>query len=214
MPRIRIGKQTELSAVAGSLVVTDAAKEQIYLAPGTAGQTIKIVAGVPTYVNAAGTVTVVADIAARDALGATWGALETGNIVKVLSDGSVDPIAKTYVWTGTAFEDISIDPRELNNLSDVIITVPVIGDTLVYNGTTWVNTPQVLEATDEVTGLTAGSSVTLANTPANSPKVYRNGVRQLTSQYSVVGAVITFVDAFGNSAGGAGPEDVTVDYKY
>ena len=49
MPRIRIGKQTELSATPHSLVKTDGANEQMYLAPGVNGDVLTIVAGVPTW---------------------------------------------------------------------------------------------------------------------------------------------------------------------
>lgn len=38
--RIRIGKQTELSTLAGSLVVTDLSNEQEYLAPGALGDVL------------------------------------------------------------------------------------------------------------------------------------------------------------------------------
>lgn len=49
MPRIRIGKQTELSSAQHSIVKTDAANEQMYLAPGANGDLLTIVAGVPTW---------------------------------------------------------------------------------------------------------------------------------------------------------------------
>lgn len=49
MPRIRIGKQTELSATPHSIVKTDGANEQMYLAPGVNGDVLTIVAGVPTW---------------------------------------------------------------------------------------------------------------------------------------------------------------------
>lgn len=51
--RIRIGKQTELSATPGSIVITSGANEQQYLAPGANGTVLQVTAGVPTW-NAAG----------------------------------------------------------------------------------------------------------------------------------------------------------------
>jgi hypothetical protein len=49
MSRIRIGKDSELSLVAGSIVVTDSANEQGFLAPGAEGTIPTIVAGVPVW---------------------------------------------------------------------------------------------------------------------------------------------------------------------
>lgn len=49
--RARIQKQLEKSAVAGSIVRTDVNNEQEYVQPGTNGQVLTIVAGVPTWAN-------------------------------------------------------------------------------------------------------------------------------------------------------------------
>ena len=49
--RDRIQKQLEKSAVAGSIVRTDVNSEQEYVQPGTNGQVLTIVAGVPTWAN-------------------------------------------------------------------------------------------------------------------------------------------------------------------
>lgn len=54
--RLRIGKQFELSAVAGSIISTDGTLEPYYLSPGTNGHVLTVVAGVPTYAAPVGTV--------------------------------------------------------------------------------------------------------------------------------------------------------------
>lgn len=53
--RLRISKQLELSTTPGSIIMTDSSNESVYLAPGTNGQVIKIVAGTPTYVDSVAT---------------------------------------------------------------------------------------------------------------------------------------------------------------
>lgn len=47
--RLRIGKQLELSAAPYSITRTNASNEQEYVAPGTAGQVLTIVGGIPTW---------------------------------------------------------------------------------------------------------------------------------------------------------------------
>ncbi len=63
-PRIYIGKQTELSAVPFSIVRTDAANEQEYVAPGAVGTVLTIDgAGVPNWAAGGGGVPIVVPIA-------------------------------------------------------------------------------------------------------------------------------------------------------
>jgi hypothetical protein len=49
MPRKRIGLQLEKSTTAGSMVRTNVSNEQEYFAPGSSGQLLTIVSGVPTW---------------------------------------------------------------------------------------------------------------------------------------------------------------------
>lgn len=74
------------------------------------------------------------------------------------------------------------------------------------------------EQQQQFTNLTTGSTVTLSSTPAAGSvlSVFRNGLMQLSgagNDYTISGAVLTFSSAFGNSPGGAGGEDVIVNYK-
>lgn len=47
--RLKIGKQLEKSVIAGSIVKTDANNEQEYVQPGSNGQVLTVVAGIPTW---------------------------------------------------------------------------------------------------------------------------------------------------------------------
>lgn len=70
---------------------------------------------------------------------------------------------------------------------------------------------------DTFLGLTAGSTVTLTQTPLTILSVSRNGLEQIvggTEDYTISGTTITFNIAFGSSGGGAGTENVKVTYTY
>lgn len=45
---------------------------------------------------------------------------------------------RTWIWTGSVWDLVS-STATLDGLSDVVITTPATGQTLTYNGTTWVN---------------------------------------------------------------------------
>jgi len=156
-------------ATPNAVVTTDATGATTYAA-GTTGQVMMMVGGVPTFVNRSGTVSVVPTQAAAATLTAAWTALETGNIVKVLDDGSADPISKTYIWSGTALVDVSIDPRFLDDLTDVVITSPTSGQTLIFNGTNWVNVEKETQAViiDAVT-TTSSSPIVGQTIPITNP---------------------------------------------
>ena len=67
--------------------------------------------------------------------------------------------------------------------------------------------------TEEFLSVAGGTdTVTLSTVPVEIKAVYRNGLRQASPLWSEAGADITFVNPFGMTAGGAGIEDVIVDY--
>lgn len=79
-----------------------------------------------------GTYQVVADIPARDALGT----LQDGSIVLVQS---VPPLTNvSYVQIGGTWYDINLQ-LSIDFLTDVVITSPVTGESLVWDGSNWVN---------------------------------------------------------------------------
>jgi hypothetical protein len=223
-------KRMELSLVPQSIIKTGVNNEQEYLAPGSNGSVLKVISGVPTWSNDAGNFSgVFGTVALRDAgtdlqgvLISTYGIAQAGNVCKVLDDGSLDAngtpdgIAKTYVWDGTQWVDFSIDPRTITQLTDVVITTPVIGDMLVWNGTDWVNKAPEVTFEENFIGLTTGESVTTANTINSIVGIYVNGVRQIvTEDYTFTGSVVTFTttNLFAPSVGAAGSTNVTVIYK-
>lgn len=131
--------QIEKSAVPGSLPVTDLNNVLGYMAPGSNGQVLTVINGIPTYVNPVGHFSVAATIAARDTASAGYGVNQTGYIVKVSNDGKVPAQAITFIWDSAAWQDISIDPRYLADLGDVVLTAATVGQVLQFNGTNWVN---------------------------------------------------------------------------
>lgn len=75
----------------------------------------------------------------------------------------------------------------------------------------------ISEKVDTFTNLTSGNTVTLTETPINTniPMIFRNGRYQvLTTDYTIVGTLITFIKDFGVSSGASGFEEVSVVYKY
>jgi len=51
MSRIRLNTQLEKSVTAGSTLISDSNNEGSWLAPGSSGQLLTIVGGIPTYTN-------------------------------------------------------------------------------------------------------------------------------------------------------------------
>lgn len=129
MPRIRIGKQTELSSNPFSLVKTDASNEQMYLGPGANGTVLTIVAGDPT-----------------------WSA-PPSNVLTVAADGGTNPLVNLSSDTLSILGGVGIDTSgnagtdtvtitlnaTLDELSNVVAPAPTIGQQLQFDGTNWVN---------------------------------------------------------------------------
>ena len=94
------------------------------------------------------------------------------------------------------------------------------GQVLTENTTTgaaWVTpTATGTETRDDFSPVAASTTVTLTGTPLTGKlfEVYRNGLIQVpTTDYTVVGSVITFIVAFGASSGATGTESVSVVYE-
>ena len=75
---------------------------------------------------------VVADIAARDAL-----TVEEGDVAKVTDAGSGFP--KTFIYDGSIWIEIEAGGSSLDALSDVAISMPIMGQSLVYDGVSFTN---------------------------------------------------------------------------
>lgn len=100
MARKRIGLQLEKSTTAGSIVRTSAINEQEYLAPGSNGQVLTVVAGVPSW----GTIPFpsefeqVANNAARPVTG----------VLDVIYYSTAENVFS--IWTGAAYVEVPTSP--------------------------------------------------------------------------------------------------------
>lgn len=122
-----------------------------------------------------------------------WVAVSSGAVYTFNDTNSVD-----LTLTGTIVTaDIKLDPNPLN-----IISITPSGLLVL---------PTSTEQTVEFLDLNSGNTVSLPSLPT-SVKVFRNGIRLNSTEYSVSGLVITFTDAFGLSGGATGAEDIIVDY--
>ena len=63
------------------------------------------------------------------------------------------------VATDTWFPLAGIATQSLDGLTDVVITTASNGQTLIYNGTNWVNTSEV----GDVSAVSAGTGITVTN---------------------------------------------------
>lgn len=91
--RIRIQKDLEKSTTSGSIIVTDVSNEQGYLVPGSNGEVLTIVAGVPTYSATGTTSFTLSD-------GTNTQIIASGNTLTVTSgDGIVATVSATDVLT-------------------------------------------------------------------------------------------------------------------
>lgn len=101
---------------------------------------------------------------------------------------------------GVITADVKIDPNPLNTLSvtpNGLLSLPTSSGSV----------------TEEFLDLNSGNTVTLPATPI-AISVYRNGMRLSSSEYTLSGSVVTFVDSFGLSGGASGSEDVIIDATY
>lgn len=71
------------------------------------------------------------------------------------------------VATDTWFPLAGIATQSLDGLTDVVISSAASGQTLVYNGTNWVNTAE----TGDISALTSGTGITLTNATGPVPTV-------------------------------------------
>lgn len=140
-------RQLETAALQGSIPVTDANGELVYLDPVTPGYILRAYDAGGGQIGvqwanpdfAIGNVYVVPNWATAMTLTATWGDDQTGDIVKVTADEQfTPPTLKVYIWDGNTLVDITTDPVALSDLTDVdMSTPPTAGQALVYNGTKW-----------------------------------------------------------------------------
>lgn len=63
-----------------------------------------------------------------------------------------------YVYTGSTWSQMGGEGTNLNDLGDIVITSPSVGDNLIWNGTVWTNVTPTLDGLSDVTltGLTDG----------------------------------------------------------
>lgn len=116
----------------------------------------------------------------------------------------------TWKWDGTSW-NIVPNPATLGGISDVNLTSPTSGESLHYNGTSWINKLTDFQVSETATSLTADSwdyvvvtaatqTITLPASPANGDMV---GV-------SVGAFTDTVVARNGNTISGLS-EDLTID---
>lgn len=128
MPRIRIGKQTELSAANYSIVLTDASNEQMYYAPGANGTVLTVSAGIPTWVApTAAVLNVIADGGSNPAV-----TLSSENL-SILGGLGIDTTGNSGADSITIALNAFLD-----DLSDVSAPAPTVGQNLQFDGVNWV----------------------------------------------------------------------------
>lgn len=141
----------------------------------------------------------------------------TNNLVLTFDSGSVVNIP--------IVDNISNFLFDLNISDGSTIDVVNNHETLVFNGTNGliptVSSNQISYGLriqrDSFLGLTSGNTVTLTQTPLELLFVSRNGQIKLPgigNDYTISGTVITFSTSFGPSIGGAGSENIQVNYTY
>lgn len=217
MARVRISKQLEKSVTAGSIIATDVSNEASYLAPGTNGQLLTVVSGVPAWqtLSFPSEYEQYANVAALPATGVTdviyYTAAENEFRIWNGSAYVLVPTAPTFTVAGNTGTNQTISSG--NTLSIVgasntgIIVTASNTDTLTIT---------VREQVDNFSPTTGATTVTASQTPLVAYlQVYRNGIIQdITDDYTVSGTTITFVTAFGSSTGATYGEKIKLIYKY
>lgn len=127
--RIRIGKDTEKSAVIGSIVKTDSNNEQSYLAPGTNGQVLETVAGVPTWATLPTTSNLFT--ASDDQTVPNTAIVQAGDTYKLQNNNTLLDI--TLSKTGTVVTAL-LEPRY--TIKEALVG-SLAGTTMTINGTTY-----------------------------------------------------------------------------
>jgi hypothetical protein len=159
-------------------------------------------------------------------LGFTTVASATGIITVTPPSGTVTGQVMTWNNTTSTWSATTLSSATFTAAGDLGTSQTITaGDTLTIKGATNSGIKVTGVATDvleisttrvreKFTPTTAGTTVTLASTPITaSLEVYRNGdLQDITDDYTISGAVITFLTAFGSSNGGTLSEIVNVIY--
>jgi len=202
MSRIRISKETELSLVPRSLVVTDASNEQMYLAPGTAGQVLTIVAGVPTWTAAP------ADVLTSIAYNGTTGVLSyvdelgaTTNInlplEKFLASASLNPTTNILTLTLNDGSTVTVNMTDYLgytfDIADTVGGLETVGvsDTINFIGNNGFNIT-----------VTAGNDVTLVppvGTATGQVLTWNNTTSEWEAVTPVTGSTFTVAGTAGTN---------------
>jgi hypothetical protein len=214
--RLRVGKDLEKSAVARSILITDAANEVQFVPPGANGTYLTIVAGVPTYaaITFPSEYEQVASNAARPVVG----------VVDVIYFSALE--GTFSIWTGAAYVDVPASssfivagnagvPQTITGGNTLSIVGAALSGIVVTASATDTLTISLTENVNVFSPSAAATTVTATATPiASTLRVYRNGLLQiLTDQYALTGTVVTFVVPFGISGGGTLSETVTLLYR-
>jgi hypothetical protein len=269
--RLRIQKNLEKSAIAGSIVKTDALFEQEYLSPGANTTILTVVGGVPVWqapvtqgftltdgvtsevIENGNTLTVTsgdgitATVSATDALdiavklstdannslsfsgvdgglffdapdnlsGAVWNDVNntldltfdvngTPTVVPIAIADAVGTFLADFTFTGDAGTDLVSNHESVNFEGGDGIGTIVTANNIEIN----------LDIRKELfDAIVAGTTTILAATPVQIISVTRNGLEMhITHDYTLLGATLTWVTAFGISVGAAGSETVSVTY--
>lgn len=114
---------------------------------------------VPTFTNGTSITAVITEVPANSATYRRW-FIKARMGVKKRFGAFSEPGTKDFVGGRFPFQPSPTGGGSLNDLSDVTITTPVLGDFLWYNGTTWINEnePQV-NTKDQTLRLTRTSSI-------------------------------------------------------
>lgn len=217
MARVRISKQLEKSVSAGSIISTDVLNEANYLAPGTNGQLLTIVSGVPAW----------------QTLSFPSEYDQYADVASLPVTGSTDVIYYTTaenqfrIWNGTVYILVPTAPTFIVAGNAGTSQTIASGNTLSIQGASNSGVVTTASATDILTievkqqidtffPTSGTSTVTASQTPLTGYlQVFRNGIIQdLTDDYTVSGTTITFVTAFGASTGATFSEKVKLVYRY
>lgn len=152
--RVRIGKQTELSAVPYSIVRTDAANEQEYVAPGAEGTVLTVVSGIPIF---------------QAPLGQSFN-LSDGTNVQVIDNGNTLLVTSGNGITATvSATDVLTIAAKLSTDANNSITFGTDGG-LYFNapnnltGVVWNDVTNNLEFTYDINGTPTTVNVNIADT--------------------------------------------------
>lgn len=192
---IIISTELEKSANPGSIIVTDSNNKQKYISPGSNGfiLTSNGPGNEPSWQSS----TLNNSFTITD--GTTSQVVNSGDTLTITSgNGITATVSATDLLT--ILVKISTDAN-----NDITIGT----DGGIYYG--------LRIQRDSFLGLTSGNTVTLTQTPLEILFVSRNGQIKLPgigNDYTISGTVITFSTSFGPSIGGAGSENIQVNYTY